>query len=91
MSTLRRVVSQGNGGDGFHLTGGGTSVAFEGCYANANTANGYSLNAQDYSSLNGCASDSSGGCGYLLTGCSQVALTGCGAEASTSYPFESSD
>ena len=88
VSSLRRVVSHANGGDGFDLPAGRTSVSFDACYANANTGSGFSLNAQNYTALNGCAADSNGANGYLLTSCSQVTLAGCGAEASTSQAFK---
>lgn len=76
-----RVVSGTNGGDGFHITSG-TSTSFDACYANTNTANGWSLNGSAYMSLSGCASDA-GALGYLITGGGNVVLTGCGAEAQT--------
>jgi hypothetical protein len=88
VSRLVRVVSQGNGGAGFHLTGGGTAVVMDACYGNSNTGSNYNLNQMNYSALNACASDSAGAIGYLLTTCNNVVLSGCGCEVPTSFGYE---
>jgi len=87
ISRLTRVVTVTNGGDGFHLTGGGTSLTLASCYSNGDQGTGYNLNQLNYSTLNGCAADSFGGTGYLLTTCNNVSLTSCGAEAGTGNCF----
>jgi hypothetical protein len=80
-SVLTAVRSQSNGGNGFTVTGG-TSVAFQGCYANANTANGFELDSTNYMALDACASDSNV-IGYSINGSSAVVMNGCGSEACT--------
>lgn len=80
VSTLLRVESRLNGGIGFHLTTGGTSVSLVSCYANGNVGNGYELDSMNYSSLTACACDSSGGNGYFFSGCDAISVIGCGAE-----------
>ena len=80
-SSLVKVRSQGNGGHGF-FTNNGTSVSFKACYANANTGNGYELDAMNYMQLDSCASDSNT-IGYSVNGSSAVVLNACGSESCT--------
>lgn len=86
-STFENIEAMANGGDGFHLTGGGTSCVLNNCYANGNLGNGYSLNQMNYTTLNSCAADSSVGVGYLLTTCNNVQLNACGSEAGSVNGF----
>lgn len=83
-STFTNVNSFLNSGNGFTLsdTSACTSCVFNGCYANANGAYGYSFTNLQYSSLNGCACDNNLN-GYFLSGCHGVTLSGCGAEGTT--------
>lgn len=80
-SALTKVRSQGNGGHGF-FANNGTSVSFKACYANANTGNGYELDAMNYMQLDSCASDSNV-IGYSVNGSSAVVLNACGSESCT--------
>jgi Pectate lyase superfamily protein len=86
VSVFERVISASNGGHGFALSGGGTSVSMVACYANGNTSHGFDLNDLAYCFLGGCAADSNA-YGYYLTGCQGVTLAGCGAEATTTDSY----
>jgi hypothetical protein len=83
VSTFSLVKSESNGGHGFYFHGdagvAGTSVAMNGCYANANTASGYYFNTMAYCSLSGCASEANA-IDYNITNCQAVSCTGCGSE-----------
>lgn len=80
VSHLDRVISQNNGGDGFHLPHAGTSVTFTSCWANGNAGAGYHLFETIYTPFLGCASDGNGR-GYWLDSVQTISLTGCGAES----------
>ena len=80
-SALVMVRSQSNGGHGF-FANNGTSVSFKACYANANTGNGYELDAMNYMQLDSCAADNDT-IGYSINGSSAVVLNACGSEDCT--------
>lgn len=77
-STITNVRSQSNGGNGF-FQNSGTSVVYNGCYANGNTAAGFEVDAVNYQSYNSCGSDSNA-IGYQINGSSAVVFNGCGSE-----------
>lgn len=94
VSTFSRVVSETNGGHGFHLQGvsagaAGTSCGLTACYGNGNMQAGFRLFNMVYCALAGCAADSNG-IGYLIDSCQGVTLVSCGCESgvnrSTNYP-----
>ena len=78
-SVLTKVRSQSNGGHGF-FANNGTSVSFTACYGNANTGNGYELDAMNYMQLDACAADNDT-IGYSVNGSSAVVLNACGSES----------
>lgn len=83
VSTIRRVTSAYNGGDGFYFYGGGTSVSFESCFASTNGGNGYNINQMNYCHFSACASDANN-VGWLLTnGTTACTISGSGAETNT--------
>ena len=65
---------------GFTTSASSTSIAFIGCYGNANTTAGYNIQGT-YIALTGCASDTNGLYGYLLQNAKSVEMSGCGAES----------
>jgi hypothetical protein len=82
-----RVNVSGNGADGFHIYGTGTSCKWDACYALNNTAGiGYHLIGLSYSELSACAADSNSS-GYSLSGCTSVKLSACGAESNSSNGY----
>jgi hypothetical protein len=78
-SALTKVRSQSNGGHGF-FANNGTSLSLKACYSNANTSNGYELDAMNYMQLDSCAADSDT-IGYSINGSSAVVLNACGSES----------
>ena len=57
-------------------------MSFKACYANANTGNGYELDAMNYMQLDSCAADNDT-IGYSINGSSAVVLNACGSEDCT--------
>jgi Pectate lyase superfamily protein len=80
-SALTKVRSQSNGGHGV-FANNGTSLSLKACYANANTGNGYELDAMNYMQLDSCAADNDT-IGYSVNGSSAVVLNACGSESCT--------
>lgn len=83
VSTFSQVRSENNGGHGFDLYGvsgvAGTSVALNGCYANANAGSGYHIDTMAYCALSGCAAEANL-VDYEAVNCQAVSFTGCGSE-----------
>jgi hypothetical protein len=88
LCNLVRVVSQNNGGDGFHTTSSAASTSFQDCASNSNTANGFSINNLSYGNLTGCAAVTCTGIGFLLTNCNSVSLVSSGAQNCTGNGFD---
>lgn len=88
VSRFNRVVTENNGRHGFYFHGvtagaAGTSVVFNGSYANTNTTTGFNLYNMVYSALVGCASEGQP-TNYLIDTCQSVTLVGSGSEVMTS-------
>ena len=94
VGTYSKVISQSNGGDGFHIVGqtfpaaAGTSSSFNACFANANASSGYYLYNMVYCALNACAADGNGTNAYLFDTCQSISAHGCGAESQTTNSFK---
>lgn len=82
-SSLRNVTSHDNGGDGFHLYGGGTSTSFDGCHAFSNAGYGWYIDNIGYCSWNACAADANSTGWYFTGGAAGCTLNGCGTEENT--------
>lgn len=94
VGTYSKVISESNGGNGFHIVGqtfpaaAGTSSNFDACYANANGANGFNFYNMVYCSLNSCAADGNATTAYLFDTCQSISALGCGAESQTTDSFK---
>jgi len=94
VGTYSKVISQNNGGDGFHIVGqtfpsaAGTSSNFNACYANNNTSSGFYLYNMVYCALSACAADANGTNAYLFDTCQSISAHGCGAESQDTNSFK---
>ena len=88
LCNLVRVVSQNNGGDGFHTTSSAASTTFQDCFSNTNTAVGFNINNLSYGNFTGCAAIACGGIGYSLVNCNSVTLMSSGAQNCTGNGFD---
>lgn len=88
VTNLTRVTSFNNGGAGIYIhgnaiTGAGTSVSLQSCWAHDNVSNGFSIQNMTYLSFQACAADNqanAGKAGYRIDQCTGFTFSGCGSE-----------
>lgn len=94
VSVLRLVQSSQNGVNGIYISGDGTSVHADTCYAASNGQDGWHiyLNVQ-YSTFTSCASDSNTRHGYFFNGTAAnpaagITMNSCGSETNGGDQFK---